>query len=272
MNPSIFHLTSIGRAAENLERNEHMLNVLMNESALGTDGELNFDPKVMEGSYENEHGETIVVEGMVAREVECQWLPTDDNRLTPPDIRRGELVEVWRQGDSDKYYWRSMALRNDMRSLESVIYAWGATPELGGHKQDLSKCYIMSVSAHDKHVTIRTSKANEELYAYTIQINTKESAVYIVDDDGQMIELDSRERRLQLINKDNSFVKVEKKFIELNADEYIKLTVKDNVYKMVPDTTTLNTPKNIRMESGSLIRWTTNLAQAITGAFRHIKK
>lgn len=238
MQGSIFRLYSIGRAAENKKRTTMLINVLPVELATGTDGEINFDPKLATNSFTNLKGETIEINGIVARELECQWLPTDDNRLTAPDIRRGELLEIWRLGDTDQYYWRSMGITNGLRALESVIFAWSATPELGGYGLDLSKCYMLSVSAHDKHFTIQTSKANGELYAYTFQINTAESAVYLTDDNDNFFELDSKEKRLQLKNVDGSFVKVEKKFIELNADEYINLKVKNSNFRMTPDSIT----------------------------------
>lgn len=271
MKQSVFRLVSIGRATENLKRNQHFLNVEEIENRSGTDGEQNFDPKVTADSYTNAEGETIQTEAIVAREVECQWLPTDDNRLTPPDIRRGELVEIWRQGDSDKYYWRSLGLRNDLRSLESVIYAWGATPDLAGHQMDLTKCYIMSVSAHDKHFTISTSKANGESYSYNIQINTKESAVYITDDDNNFFELDSKDKRLQLKNSDGSYVKVERRFIELKADEYIDFKVMDNNFRMTPNETNLDTPILIKFVSNSMVEIKSRIIKLIAPAIQFLK-
>ncbi len=271
MQASIFRFISVGRATENLTRNNHMLNVLPIEDAMGTDGEIDYDPQRFSDSYVNDIGETIQVENIVSRDYMCQWLPSEDNRLTPPDIRRGELVEIWRQGDTNKYYWRSMGLKNNLRSLESVIFAFGATPELGGHQNDLTKCYLLSVSAHDKHFTLSTSKANGEEYAYTIQINSKESAVYITDDDDNFFELDSKDTRLQLKNKYDSYVKVQEKFIEMNADEYIDFKVGSNNFRMTPDSTKLDTPSTIEFISGSLIRLKTATLEAISSAIKFIR-
>lgn len=265
MQGSIFKLYSIGRASENKKRGSNTLNVLPVEVASGTDGEINFDPQLMTNSFTSLDGSTIEIDGIVARELECQWLPNEDNRLTSPDIRRDELIEIWRLGDTDQYYWRSMGLRNGLRALESVIFAWGASPDLGGHGLDLEKCYILAVSAHDKHFTIRTSKANGELYSYTFQINTKESSVYIADDNDNFIELDSKANRLQLKNVDGSFVKVEKRFIELSADEYIDLKVKDSSLRMTPDSIAASTT-NYNVDAKSNVSIKSSGGMSITAA------
>lgn len=266
MEASIFRLISIGKSSENKKRGYDKLNVLCNELATASNGEVNFNPTMMGGSFKDVKGEDVEIEAIVTREIECIWLPSEDNRVTSPDIRRDELVEVWRLGDTAKYYWRSMGLSNGLRALESVIYAWGAAPNLEGYGLDLTKCYMMAVSAHDKHFTIQTSKANGELYSYTIQINAAESAVYITDDADNYFELDSVEKRLQMKNSDGTFVKVEKKFIELNADQYINFKVMDTVtrmtptgvttttkdYKVISTTTDINSSATIKLTTGKV--------------------
>lgn len=97
MEASIFKLVSIGRASENKKRGVNKLNVLPVEFATASDGEINFDPSVMSESFKDINGAQAEVSGIVARELECAWLPSEDNRITSPDIRRDELIEVWRQ-------------------------------------------------------------------------------------------------------------------------------------------------------------------------------
>ncbi|MFO5452878.1 hypothetical protein ACLBO7_30440, partial [Klebsiella pneumoniae] len=82
---------------------------------------------------------------------------------------------------------------------------------------------VTQLSADDKNVTIGTSKANGEPYRYSVQINTGTGAVYIHDDIGNRFELVSKDKRLMLMNADNSFVKVEKKAIDLMTDVYITM-------------------------------------------------
>ncbi|MFO5795523.1 hypothetical protein, partial [Klebsiella pneumoniae] len=66
-------------------------------------------------------------------------------------------------------------------------------------------------------------------------------AVYLHDDIGNRFELVSKDKRLMLMNADNSFVKVEKKAIDLNADQYIKLTSGGSTLELNPTEFKVNT-------------------------------
>lgn len=238
---SMFRMISIGTSKENKPRGSTLLNVLMNEKAMATDGEIMFNPTEQTRQWQDTTGETHQVKTTAERSVPCQWLPSEDNRATPPDIMRNELVEVWRLGDSDKYYWRSLALKNGLRSLESVVYTWNASPNPGGGGVDFATCYYLAVSAHDKHFTIGTSKANGEPYAWTMQFNTGEGEFTITDDIGNEFEIVSKDNRLQLKNPDGTYLKLERKIIEMKADESIELIVGGTRYKLVPTAVTTTT-------------------------------
>ena len=233
--PSIFRMVSIGTSKENKPRGSGLLNVLMNEKAMATDGEIKFNPIETVREWQDSTGTTHQVKTTAERSVPCQWLPSEDNRATPPDIMRNELVEVWRLGDSDKYYWRSLALKNGLRSLESVIYTWNASPNPGGGGINLETCYYMAVSAHDGHFTFGTSQANKEPYKYTQQFNTKEGEVTLCDDIGNEFEIISKENIIRMKNPDGTYIKIEKATIEMSANESITLKVGSTTYVMTPD-------------------------------------
>ena len=262
MEASIFKLVSIGRVAQNKERASRHVEVLLLETATGTDGEITFDPHEITLEGQDANGSQYNVKTTSTRTVNCEWLPNEDNRVTPPDLRRNEIVEVWRLGDTDQYYWRSMAFRNNLRTLESVVFAWNATRTPAGGGIDFANCYFMAVSAHDKHWTIGTSKANGEPFAYTFQINTDYGAVYIKDDVGQLIELDTRNKRLQLKNADNSYVKVERGMIDLFANAHIKMTVGGTSMLLTPDSITSNTVTTSMTSSGTHTTTAGNIIEA----------
>lgn len=255
---SLFRLISMGTAVENKPRDSTLLNVLMNEKAMATDGELAFNPVSNVRKYADSSGAEHQVKTTQERSVPCEWLPSEDNRATPPDIRRNELVEVWRLGDSDKYYWRSMALRNELRALESVVYVWNASPNPAGGGIDFSTCYYMAVSAHDKLFTIGTSMANGEPFAWTLQINTGLGTFTITDDIGNEFEIVSDQNRLQLKNADGTFVKLERKTIVMSADESIEFIVGGTTHKMTPEsiaikTTTMTTKTDQYTVNGGVV-------------------
>jgi hypothetical protein len=232
---SVFHLFSLGISVENKPRNSTQLNVLASEKSSAADGEINYNPQESTRSFTDALGNQQQVKTTAERSLVCEWLPSEDNRATPPDIMRNEKIEIWRLGDSDQYYWRSMGLSNKLRTLESVVYTWNASPNPGGAGIDFKTCYFMAISAHDQHFTIGTSKANGEPYAWTFQINTKTGEFTLCDDIGNEFEIVSKEGRLQLKNMDGTFIKVERKHIEMNASEYIDFTCGGSNWRMTPD-------------------------------------
>lgn len=269
---------SIGIAAENKPLDTRQLNITPIEALPALDGEITFSPQELLVSGTDSFGNRYEVRTTLDNTVTAEWLPMGSNRLTPPDIRRGEFVEVLRLGDSDRFFWRPMGLRDDLRRLETVIYAFNANPnETEGNGIDIQNCYFLEISTHRKLVTFGTSKANGEPFQYTFQINTDEGLVTLTDDIGNYIELDSGERSLRIENADRSFVHVDKRriraqtpdeawveidgrdihlensagaFVDLregqiraDAGELLELKVGDSVFTLTPSGTTLRTPR-----------------------------
>lgn len=232
---SSLYLFSVGYVTKNKEYNSRLIQALPVESASATDGEVTHNPiqDILKGV--DAQGNAFEVKATATRDLECEWYPFEDNRVTPPDVRRGELVEIYRLGNSPKYFWRSMNMRNGLRTLEHVVTAYGATPKPGGSGLDMESCYTMVISPLNGYINLQTSKANKEPYTYTLQINTKDGIIGIQDDVGNYFELNSKESRLQLKNVDNSYIKIEKQWIDLKADKYIKFTVGGTTMELKPD-------------------------------------
>lgn len=231
---SIFKLYSIGYVAENKPRTDRFVNVLPVEDAGATDGEITFKPQteIIKGQDSNGKLYDVTITSDVT--INCEWLPEGTNRFTPPDVVRGELVEIYRLGDTKQYYWRCMGLRDNLRTLETVIFAFSATPSFAGEVLDLNRCYFLEVSTHDKLVTFRTSKANGEPFVYTAQFNTKEGWFAMCDDIGNQFEMVSKERILKMINADSSFLDINKKIITMKADQMIKFICGGSTMTMTP--------------------------------------
>jgi hypothetical protein len=241
---SSLKLFSIGYVTQNKAYDSRIIQALPVESASATDGEVTHNPmeEILKGI--DAQGNAYEVKATATRDLECEWYPFDDNRVTPPDVRRGELVEIYRLGNSTKYFWRCMNMRNGLRTLEHVVKAYGAKPSAGGAGVDLNSCYTTIISPLNGYINLQTTMANGEPYAYTVQINTKEGFVAITDDAGNYFELNSTESRLMLQNVDKSYIKVEKQWIDMKADKYIKMTCGDSTFEMKPtsiDTKTVTT-------------------------------
>lgn len=232
---SSLYLFSVGYVTQNKSYDSRLIQALPIESASGTDGEVAHNPvqEILKGI--DSQGDAYEVKGTTTRDLECEWYPFEDNRVTPPAVRRGELVEIYRLGNSPKYFWRSMNLRNGLRTLEHVVNAYGATPKAGGSGLSFDSCYTTAISPLNGYINLQTTKANKEPFAYTIQVNTKDGVVGVMDDVGNYFELNSKEARLKMQNSSNSYLNIEKQDIELKADNSIKFIVGGTTYEMRPD-------------------------------------
>lgn len=232
---SILTLFSIGYVTTNKKRDSRKVQCLPVESAAATDGEVAHNPieEIMQGT--DSDGNTYEVKATQTRDIECEWMPTEDNRATPPDVRRGELVEIYRVGKTSQYYWRCLGFRNNLRNLEHVVYLFAASPNAGGAGGTFEKSYSLVFSPMDGYIQIRTTQANGEPYAYTFEINTKQGLAACTDNVGNFWEINSKETRVHLQNSDASSVSLVRQVINMNAEEAINFTVGGTKVSYTPD-------------------------------------
>lgn len=190
------------------------------------DGEVNASVSEINEEGVDGDGNKYTVTMSFGNSLSAKWLPGDTNRITPPDVRVGEPVMIYRMADSNQYFWKTLGLRNDLRRLETVIYAFSATED-EVEELDHTNCYFFEISSHAKQITLSTSKANGEPFAYVIQLNTGDGSFTIKDDAGNSFLLDSAERRIKAINGDGSFIDLNKRNGWLNIPDTYKITCKD---------------------------------------------
>lgn len=235
MDSSVFRMVSIGIVAEMKPRNDPICNVIQSELASALNGEARFNPKKEQVKGVDRDGTEYTVNKTTDVSVQCTWFPYDDNRATPPDVVRGEIVEVWRNAETDDYYWRPVCLKMGLRSLETCVFMFGATNDVAkGHQNKFENCYYLMFSGHDGHITLSTAMANGEKFSYKLQLNGKDGEAFLKDNINNIVRIASKTNLVELINADFTSVKLERKNIEMKAEEYIKMTVGGSEYKMTP--------------------------------------
>lgn len=226
---SLFRIYSVGYAAENKRPSSHDVEVFCPEVSGYASGEITTNREIIEDSGTDEFGQKYTVKVECGNTILASWLPFGSNRVTPPDIRRGERILVLRYADVDKYYWVDTGWDGFLRRLETAIYAWSGTRDESVKSLTPDNSYYLEVSTHKKHVTFSTSKADGEPFRYVMQINTLDGAMTFADDDGNFIELDSGERRITLKNKDGSSFVLDKRTITAIAPDQYKVQTRDYV-------------------------------------------
>jgi hypothetical protein len=203
-----FHITTVGHAASNLALGTNKLSVYPIEHVGYLDSEINDDVTTHTVEGTDGAGNSYSVAMNVSNAIRATWLPLQSNRLSPPNVRRGERVLLWQYGDSDEYYWTTTGLDDCLRRLETVIHAYSDTQDESVKVLTPDNSYWLEVSTHKKNITLSTCKADGEPFAYTIQVNTKDGAFVIVDDTGNLFELDSENEQFTLKTASGGILKL----------------------------------------------------------------
>lgn len=223
---SKFHIKSIAYAAENLELGSTKLEVSPVEALGYMQGEVTTDRDVMEETGVDAYGNAYTAKIETSNAMVAEWLQWGSNRITPPNIRRGERVLLWQYAQEDKYYWSAMGLDDHLRRLETVTYAWSNTKDEETQKLDPSNSYYAEVNTHSKVVNFRTNMNDGEPHAYLIQLNTKDGCLTVTDDIGNTFGINSAVNQVWLENADKSYVILDRKSIHINAPEEINISAK----------------------------------------------
>ena len=241
---------AIGTAAENKKLRSHELIVLPQEVLPFVDGELKENPTPLEFSGTDSKGQAYQGKITTDNVIRALWLPESSNRVTSPDVRRGERIVLYRFGDSDQYYWRPMGLDDHLRKLETIIFAISATKDESKKTLDIESCYFVEMSSHTKQITVHTSKANGEAFAYDFQIDADLSKVLLTDDGGNYFLLDSANTHIRMENADGTYYELDKQkikgyapqTIDFIAGQRMSVTVGGTKMTWLPGQTILKTP------------------------------
>lgn len=244
---SLFRVVSIGYAAENKPLTTSELEIYPAELMPYAHGELTNDQTEIKDSGTDGFDQKYTVKVSTSNCIRAKWLQWGSNRVTAPDVRRGERVLIWQYADADVYYWTSCGLDDFLRRLETVVWAFSNTKDESVKQLNPTNSYFIEVNTHKKHLTIHTCKSDGEPFAYTIQLNTKEGVFTLADDDSNYIEFDSAERKITAKNKDGSFITIDKRVIRAFAPDLIHMKTK--AIEAHCDTFLLNAASSITMNT-----------------------
>lgn len=222
---SKLHIYSLGIVATNKPLSTDEIEVTPIEVSMMLDGELSDARTTMAASAKDSDGAAYSVEVDTATTIKAKWAHFGrGNRMTPPDVRRGDPVIIWRFGDTDQFYWET---RDDMglRRLETVIWRFSATKEESA-KLSAKNSYMVELSTHKKLLHIHTSQANGEYCGWSIQLNTAEGFLQFEDTKGNTILMNAKENQIELQNADNSFFNMIGKKLFIKTDDLIDIKTK----------------------------------------------
>jgi len=225
---SMFRQVAVGTAAENKALGSKELTVTPHEKLAFIDGEL--VDRVDTLAYEGKDSDDKVQGGtaFVSNNLTATWLP-ESNRKTAPDVRRGERISLWQFGGNDKYYWRCLNLDEELRRLETVIFAINANPSVEQDGFDPENMYFVEFSSHTKTITLSTSQRNGEFCTYDFQFDLKNGKVVLQDSVGNYSFLDSKNTHIKMMNQLGTYFELNKQDVKAYAPKNIDITAINNI-------------------------------------------
>lgn len=189
------------------------------------EGELTSEHELLERKGVDSDGNSYNISLQRGNSVKAEWYNAN-NRITAPNVKKGEQVELWTLGATNKYYWKSMGRNDNLRRGEQITWAFNASDSKSTKDiiPDATNQYSVSIDTVDQHMTVVTSCDNGEKAAYTLQVNGKTGHVSIADNLGNVFQLDSAASRITMHNRDNTSIIIDKKTITVTATD--KLSIK----------------------------------------------
>ena len=265
---SQFRLYTLGTVAANKKLGSKTIEFTPDEDNFFVDGEITDNADTVTTSGTNATGQTYEKSLTTTASMEATWMPIgQSNRMTAPDVRRGDRVIIWQYADADKFYWDKAINNPKLTKLETVIFAL-SNVRAENEEMAAEKTYYLEGSTHNKYLHLHTSANDGEFCEYDWQINTKEGFFQFADSLGNVIEVDSRNTKITLTNADGTSVVLDKQNLDIFAPDSIRMkagnritmeagselsesapsikTQSDTTYNDVKDTTNTGTQTTIK--------------------------
>lgn len=221
-----WRIVSRAYSAENLELGSKILDVFIPEVSGFIDGEVTAHRTTLQTNGVDHRGNPYTVAITTANSIQATWRQMGSNRVTPPNVRRGERIDIWQYENVDKYYWSASGEDDHLRRLESATWAFSNTKDEGTKEIDESNSYNFKVSTHEKIIDLNTSQSDDEPYSHHIQIDTKNGNMHYRDSDGNYIQVEAKTRTITMENADGSKAVLEGQNATLHAPNEVNIKCK----------------------------------------------
>lgn len=196
MNESLLKPFSIGIVIEDKQRGSDSVKVSPMEQLPLQKGDMTSDKRQYQANLPDASGVKRVSQIEGSNYIIAKWFAQNStNRLSAPDVYKGESVQLYRFADTDEYYWTAMFREPALRKLETMLIGCSNNP--GGGSFDRNSSYYAEMSTHDSHISLHTSQSNGEPYGYDVIIDAAQGVITIKDTVNNTITLDSRTNTIQ---------------------------------------------------------------------------
>lgn len=186
---SIFGFWTVGIVSKDKERESSLIMFFPTEHLNDTNGQLDTVSTEVVSVELNGVVNKFAVDK--SSSLIAKWCSINQsNRYTPPDVRTGETVIIYKAGDAKDWYWDKLFLDDDKRGLEHTVFAWKNTDSRTEHVK-LDNSYNMTVSTKDKYVKLHISNNDGEQSGYEFLFDSGNGIFSLKDTKENSIVLNS---------------------------------------------------------------------------------
>lgn len=222
----LWRIVSSAYAGENLELGSKKLEVYIPETSGFTNGEITAHRVMLETEGVDYKGNHYTVQIVTTNTIEASWRQQGGNRITPPDVRRGERIDIWQYENLDQYHWTASEESIGLRRLETATFAYSNTKDEEVTDIDETNSYNVKVSTHQKVIELNTTTSDGEPFTHHIQIDTKNGNMHYRDSAGNYIQVEAAAARITLENSAGTSTILDGENLSLNATAAINLNCK----------------------------------------------
>lgn len=197
---SVFTLYSIGTAAENIVFPETELEVWPGEQKQGLDGDVTSHQENISVDGQNAVGQKYTQNINTGNVIRAKWLSRNTNKPFPGLIKRGESVKIWRNADSDEFWWEEMGKDIHYRRGDIHVIACISTIVEKGDPISMENAYWFEIDSLNGVIRLSTTKLNNEACSYLFEFMTREGMFRLEDSVGNYLRLDSVDQRWRIVN------------------------------------------------------------------------
>lgn len=208
------------------------------------EGNMRDSSKKFEGTVTDSTGTAFKTEQTSTNHIRAKWLPLGtSNRTTPPDVRAGETVLIYKFANVEEYFWEDAMTEPELRRLEDVLYSYSNLSG-GSAPHDLSSSYWVRVNTKDKYIHLHTTSSDGEPFEYDIKIDTAVGNVSINDNVGNVFKLDSPTNTVGIDTQNECNV---------NTTNNINLTAESGTVKIIAGTLAEVVAPNITLDGDTTV-------------------
>ena len=173
-------------------------------------------------TIQDSQGNNVSVKYDKSNSIPCTWYPNgEQNRITAPDVCKGDIVEIYTFGETDEYFWCVYGHNQALRKREKVLYYFSNKAGTGG---DSTQGYFLLIDTINKTVHFQTANNDGEACGYDLLFNTKEGQMAISDTLNNSIILDSVNGQLNITTNEKIILNtkeatVNAKTVNINASD-----------------------------------------------------